>query len=38
MAAARLTHTAFLAALRAIAEPGQIPGIAKFFSPDPDHG
>lgn len=33
---AALTHKAFLAELRAIADPGEIPGIAKFFSPDPD--
>ncbi len=36
MPAATLTHKAFLAALRAIAAPDEIPGIAKFFSPDPD--
>lgn len=37
MPAATLTHKAFLAALRAIAAPDDIPGIAKFFSADP-HG
>jgi 3-methyladenine DNA glycosylase AlkD len=31
-----MSHKAFLTALRAIADPADIPGIAKFCSPDPN--